>query len=314
MKEILPVAAPVKFKIPHPPPIKKPVTENRTQSQTPPQTKTTPQESRIKTTAPIQQAPPTQTKEEEEDEWEETEPHFKMVPSKTTPTNIPIPKDKEEKGQKEEPHYKIVPSKTTPTTIPIQKNNEKEGQKEEPHYKIVPSKTTPTNTPIPKNNKEEEGQGEEPHYKIVTRSYKQPIPTFGYVKKEHIYDEIPGDHKKSNEKESSVEPEVVSEKAKYTCTSSNEGGEGDKNGEKEPLYDTIARQPILSSATKDRPRPPIGRRHPSISPSHSRTQISEEIEHSYVNVTLDGNVFLEGSDSEGEDDKKTLSLSVSQHF
>ena len=285
MKEILPVAAPVKFKIPHPPPIKKPVTENRTQSQTPPQTKTTPQESRIKTTAPIQQAPPTQTKEEEEDEWEETEPHYKMVPSKTTPPTIPTPK-----------------------------NNEEKGQKEEPHYKIVQSKTTPTNIPIPKNNKEEEGQEEEPHYKIVTRSYKQPIPTFGYVKKEHIYDEIPGDHKKSNEKESSVEPEVVSEEAKYTRTSSAEGGEGDKNGEKEPLYDTIARQPILSSATKDRPRPPIGRRHPSISPSHSRTQISEEIEHSYVNITLDGNVFLEGSDSEGEDDKKTLSLSVSRHF
>ena len=286
MKEILPVAAPVKFKIPHPPPIKKPVTENRTQSQTPPQTKTTPQESRIKTTAPIQQAPPSQTKEEEEDEWEETEPHYKMVPSKTTPTNTPIPP----------------------------KDNEEKGQKEEPHYKIVPSKTPPTNIPIPKNNKEEEGQEEEPHYKIVTRSYKQPIPTFGYIKKEHIYDEIPRDYKKSNEKESSVEPEVVSEKAKYTHTSSDEGGEGDKNGEKEPLYDTIARQPILSSATKDRPRPPIGRRHPSISPSHSRTQISEEIEHSYVNITLDGNVFLEGSDSEGEDDKKTLSLSVSQHF
>lgn len=284
MKEILPVAAPVKFKIPRPPPIKKSDIENRTQSQTPPQTKTTPQESRIKTTAPVQQAPPSQTKEEEEDEWEETEPHYKMVPSKTTPTNTPIPKDNEEKGQKEEPHYKIVPSKTPPTNIPI-----------------------------PKNNKEEEGQEEEPHYKIVTRSYKQPIPTFGYVKKEHIYDEIPRDYKKSNEKESSVEPEVVSEKAKYTRTSSDEGG-GDKNGKKEPLYDTIARQPILSSATKDRPRPPIGRRHPSISPSHSRTQISEEIEHSYVNITLDGNVFLEGSDSEGEDDKKTLSLSVSQHF
>ena len=279
------MAAPVKFKIPRPPPIKKPVTENHTQSHTPPQTKTTPQESRIKTTAPVQQAPPSQTKEEEEDEWEETEPYYKMVPSKTTPTNTPIPKDNEEKGQKEEPHYKIVPSKTPPTNIPI-----------------------------PKNNKEEEGQEEEPHYKIVTRSYKQPIPTFGYVKKEHIYDEIPRDYKKSNEKESSVEPEVVSEKAKYTHTSSGEGGEGDKNGEKEPLYDTIARQPILSSATKDRPRPPIGRRHPSISPSHSRTQISEEIEHSYVNITLDGNVFLEGSDSEGEDDKKTLSLSVSRHF
>ena len=288
MKEILPVAAPVKFKIPRPPPIKKPVTEDHTQSQTPPQTKTTPQESRIKTTAPIQQALPSQTKEEEEDEWEETEPHYKMVPSKTTPPNIPIPKNNKEKaGQKEEPHYKIVPSRTTTTNIPIQKNS--------------------------KNNKEEEGQEEEPHYKIVTRSYKQPIQTFGYVKKEHIYDEIPGDHKKSNEKESSVELEVVSEKAKYTRTSSDEGEE-DKNGKKEPLYDTIARQPILSSTTKDRPRPPIGRRHPSISPSHSRTQISEEIEHSYVNITLDGNVFLEGSDSEGEDDKKTLSLSVSQHF
>ena len=264
---------PVKFKVPQPPPPRKP-------SDTKHKKPSTRNEAKEVVKKRIQVIPSQQKEEEEEEEWEESEPQ--IVPDKLNSLSTQLPN-------------------LSVSNEDFKKNDNTSSsirQETSAHYKIITS-SKPLTTPTSSRDRGEEG---EPHYKIVTRSYKEPLPTFSYKKKEPIYDEIP-------EKEKSlVEIENTSDKSKFTRQTSNE-----EEAEKEPLYDTIPRQPILTSATKDRPRPPTTRRHPSVSPSQSMSLISEESEHSYANIGADGNVFLEGSDSEGEgEDKKVLSLSVSR--
>lgn len=150
----------------------------------------------------------------------------------------------------------------------------------------------------------------------TTKTQAPPTTTGnGYIRKEHIYD-VPNDIKPHPSPDvkprpkvpSAVDLDVTTGRVSYIRShdlSNTVEEEREEKGE-EPIYDSITRQPILPSATKERPRPPPGRRHPSISPSHSMRKLSEEEEEEepfYVNLSPASKVN-EASDSEDESNEE----------